>query len=174
MKPEVTLKYLAYIPNKKNQDEGFTLIELLVVVIIIGVLAAVVLPNLLNQVGKARETEIKNAAGTVNRSQQAYHFERRSFATTLTQLGLQNALTNSDYLDDPTPVTIGSIANGSTVITNSATAITDGTRAYSAAIDFTAADSTYDLILCQSDNVITTGVLPTSATQCGAASAEIK
>ena len=84
MKPEVSLKYMQYLRSKKNGEEGFTLIELLVVVIIIGVLAAVALPNLLNQVGKARETELKNAAGTVNRSQQAYHFERQVFADNVT------------------------------------------------------------------------------------------
>ena len=81
MKPEVTLKYLSYISNKKQKgEEGFTLIELLVVVIIIGVLAAVALPNLLSQVGKARETEIKNAVGTTLRQEQAYHFEQHDYS----------------------------------------------------------------------------------------------
>jgi type IV pilus assembly protein PilA len=62
-----------------NKNNGFTLIELLVVVIIVGVLAAIALPNLLAQLGKARETEAKITLGILARSQQAYHFETKTF-----------------------------------------------------------------------------------------------
>lgn len=62
-----------------NQNKGFTLIELLVVVIIIGVLSAASIPQFMNQIGKARETEAKTSLGTLARGQQAYHYEHRNF-----------------------------------------------------------------------------------------------
>jgi type IV pilus assembly protein PilA len=65
--------------NKKNGNKGFTLIELLVVVIIIGVLAAIALPNLLNQVAKGRQAEARNNLGVLNRAQQAYRLENPVF-----------------------------------------------------------------------------------------------
>lgn len=70
---------LKTLANKKG-NKGFTLIELLVVVIIIGVLAAIALPNLLGQVGKARESEAKSQLGAINRAQQAFFTERGEFA----------------------------------------------------------------------------------------------
>ncbi len=72
-------KFLIFSNPYEPQDKGFTLIELLVVVIIVGVLSAIALPNFLNQIGKARETEAKSSLGTVARSQQAYHFENKTF-----------------------------------------------------------------------------------------------
>jgi prepilin-type N-terminal cleavage/methylation domain-containing protein len=66
--------------NKKNNYQGFTLIELLVVVIIIGVLAAIALPNLLGQVAKGRQSEARNNLGSLNRAQQAYRAENAVFA----------------------------------------------------------------------------------------------
>ncbi|NCR90370.1 MAG: prepilin-type N-terminal cleavage/methylation domain-containing protein [Microcystis aeruginosa G11-01] len=67
--------------NKKNGNKGFTLIELLVVVIIIGVLAAIALPNLLNQVAKGRQSEARNNLGVVNRTRQSYRLETGTFGT---------------------------------------------------------------------------------------------
>ncbi len=160
-------KLLQNLRNKKG-EKGFTLIELLVVVIIIGVLAAVALPNLLSQVGKARETEIKNAVGTVNRSQQAYHFEKQVFGDTTARLGL--AL-NNEYIDgnDEAATALNITATGAasaTVAPVNAQATDDGTRAYSGGIFYTG--GTYTQIMCQSDTPATNLNPPTVGTACAA------
>jgi type IV pilus assembly protein PilA len=81
MKTELKAKFLQHLAsNRKNQ--GFTLIELLVVVIIIGILAAIALPSMLNQSNKAKEAGAKTALGAINRAQQAYQLETNTFAAT--------------------------------------------------------------------------------------------
>ena len=67
--------------NKKNGNKGFTLIELLVVVIMIGVLAAIAFPNLLRQVGRARQAEARVNLGIVNRAQQTFRLQFPNFGT---------------------------------------------------------------------------------------------
>lgn len=103
---------LKYFLNKKLQstEKGFTLIELLVVAIIVGVLAAVSMPTLLAQIGKARETEASSQLGAVSRSQQAYHFETKAFAPDMDSLG-QNITIVDGYYNFPDPT----IANDSIV-----------------------------------------------------------
>ena len=79
MNSQFKIKLLQNLSNKKA-NKGFTLIELLVVVIIIGVLAAIALPNLLGQVAKGRQAEAKNNLGAINRGQQSYRSEKGVFA----------------------------------------------------------------------------------------------
>jgi prepilin-type N-terminal cleavage/methylation domain-containing protein len=69
-----------------RQPRGFTLLELLTVMLFASILAAVAIPNYLAQASKARQAEAKQVLGTMNRSQQAYRFEKAVFATSLQDL----------------------------------------------------------------------------------------
>ena len=148
-----TAKLLQNLRNKKA-NKGFTLIELLVVVIIIGVLAAVALPNLLSQVGKARESEAKTAVGSVNRAQQAFHFERQAFAPGGTDIeDASNALA---VVVNPDFYSFAITANGNAdaqVIASPEDGDNDGVRGYGGEITF--ATGNYNTILCQTNAVNT-------------------
>jgi type IV pilus assembly protein PilA len=59
------------IKPSKRAAKGFTLIELLVVVVIVGILAAVALPNFLGQSGKARTTEASATIDAIKSGEEA-------------------------------------------------------------------------------------------------------
>ena len=59
----------------RNNQKGFTLIELMIVVAIIGILAAIAIPNFLNYQCKAKQSEAKSNLGTIRSMQEAYFAE---------------------------------------------------------------------------------------------------
>jgi len=59
--------------RKRTRKNGFTLIEMLVVITIIGILAAVAIPMYMEQMTKARLTEVTNAVSYVVSALNQYH-----------------------------------------------------------------------------------------------------
>jgi prepilin-type N-terminal cleavage/methylation domain-containing protein len=144
----------------KPRNLGFTLIELLVVMIILGVLVAVSLPNFINQIGKARETEAKNAIGNINRAQQGYHFEKQTFTPALTnaQLSSTNSLgviINSLYYSFST--TAGDVTQ-TTAKADAFNAAKDGVRPYAGGVGFDSITGQYKTVICQTDSITNNAV----------------
>lgn len=77
----------------KAMKQGFTLIELMVVVIIVGILAAVAIPKMKSNVGKARSTEAQSIVAAINTA--ALLFATEDLTTVPTVASLQTA----GYLD---------------------------------------------------------------------------
>ena len=72
----------------KNK-QAFTLIELLVVVLIIGILAAVALPQYQKVVEKSKAAQAFAMIRTVAAAQEAYHMANGKYATTFDELAVE-------------------------------------------------------------------------------------
>ena len=75
--------------NEKTSRLGFTLIELLVVVLIIGILAAIALPQYQAAVLKSRFTAFLPLLQNIKNAQERYYMENGEYAASLLDLDVQ-------------------------------------------------------------------------------------
>jgi general secretion pathway protein G len=79
-KPKLVLPNL---PAQRNHREsGFTLIEIMVVIAIIGILATLIVPNIMGRPDEARITAAKHDVGTINQALKLYRLDIGRYPTT--------------------------------------------------------------------------------------------
>jgi len=81
--------------NRPSRAAGFTLIEVLVVVVILGILAAIVVPNIMDKPGKAKITKAKSDIRAIESAFNMYRLDKHVYPTT--DEGLE-ALVAGEYL----------------------------------------------------------------------------
>ena len=68
-------------PRQKTAPRGFTLIELMVVLVIIGVLAALIVPNVLDRTDDARATAARTDVNNLMQALKLYKLDNQRFPT---------------------------------------------------------------------------------------------
>jgi general secretion pathway protein G len=79
------------LPNKYH-ERGFTLIELMVVVVILGILAAVVVPRVMDRPEQARITATKNNIRAIKSALDMYKLDNHQYPTTDQGVGISTKI----------------------------------------------------------------------------------
>jgi len=81
-----------------QNQKGFTLIELMATVAIIGVLAAIAIPNYMKYQRKARQAEAKVLLGSAFLSEKAVNQDQHTYTGCLVEAGFGSDATNNFYM----------------------------------------------------------------------------
>lgn len=108
-----------------RSKEGFTLVELMIVVAIVGILAAVAIPNYLKYQARARQSEAKIALASVFTAEKSAFAEYGSYHSCLPHIGYtpdsQNRYYSAGFSATNSVAIAGITCNADGITTNEAT-----------------------------------------------------
>jgi prepilin-type N-terminal cleavage/methylation domain-containing protein len=129
--------------------KGFTLLELLIVVIIVGILAAIAVPQFFRVAERARSTELVNVLGSIRSAQMRYYSEHATFTDNVDTLDVDIPDGTAKYYDGHTAITLpgGTFSAATVPVAN----ITRNNYQYTGASPYTLSMDAQGNITCTGD-----------------------
>jgi prepilin-type N-terminal cleavage/methylation domain-containing protein len=146
-----------------KSKKGFTLIELMIVVAIIGILAAIAIPQFANLVAKSQEGATKGNLGTVRSALSIYYGDTEGFYPTDGQ-SFTSLTTGGKYLQQVpnvnTPKTTNNLGHGSQNSVTNATGSDTGAWYYNnVGTGFTTPSNTWGSVAVACSHSDTKGIM---------------
>jgi len=114
---------------KNNMAKGFTLVEILIVVVILGILAAIVVPQFTNAANEARQGNVETQTSTLENQIELYAAQNNGVYPTVAELNANPAngsvtgwsvLIDGNYIKEAPRNPFSQVANAYTVTVSAA------------------------------------------------------